>query len=338
MNTELQEILNNSIVALLKQHACVIVPGLGAFLTADKSAHIDAQQQLIFPSGKNTSFNAQLQHNDGLLIHYVAQQQQITFLEAEQFVKNQVQLIKDSLKHGNTIRWNNVGKLKLNEYNNLIFIPLSHNTLSLNSYGLKAVTLPEKKKIVANEAVVTDLVEESKTLKKSVNKRIKSNKAWYATAVIAVAFLAVSQIIYFNAKNESIAFQQLSIASIFDAAVKNKKNETQINSFSIPEKKLISIPQNFIIEPAIQEHITSVSNQEIEKGYYAIIGSFKNFDNAQKTLVQLNSNQSKTQIIPTEEGNYRVGIFISDKISEVRKDIKTYRARYNKQAWIMYNQ
>ena len=58
--------LNQYISELLYRYECVVVPGLGAFLTHKVSAEIDAQAQVFSPPKKRLSFNEQLQQNDGV--------------------------------------------------------------------------------------------------------------------------------------------------------------------------------------------------------------------------------------------------------------------------------
>ena len=75
------------ISSLLYDHECVIVPRLGAFLTNEVGASIDVNRGLLLPPRKEIVFNAQLSHNDGVLINAVAQSEGITFSEASKNIE-----------------------------------------------------------------------------------------------------------------------------------------------------------------------------------------------------------------------------------------------------------
>lgn len=70
---------------LVLRHDCVVVPGLGA-LIAPYSASIDSELECIFPPRRSITFNAELVHNDGLLVSSVARRHRLTYDQAAQIV------------------------------------------------------------------------------------------------------------------------------------------------------------------------------------------------------------------------------------------------------------
>ena len=78
------------LIDLLRQHSRVIIPNFGAFLLKTKP-HSDSDTDL------HISFNDFLKFNDGLLIDYVAQTEQIDKYEAEHQIKEFVSKIQYSL-------------------------------------------------------------------------------------------------------------------------------------------------------------------------------------------------------------------------------------------------
>lgn len=329
-----KEILFKSIATLMLEHNCVIVPGLGGFLSVEKNSSLNTAHHTAYPACKNVSFNAQLQLNDGLLINDVAYKLLVNYNTAETLVKDWVNEVKISLQNNNTIRLEGIGKLQLNDEGNIIFTASVFNELNLNAFGLKPIALPENKIETTNENLVEILVEESVNIQPKKNN--KKHFTTYALAAIAVAFLVVSQILYFNAKENNLPIQQLSIANVFNA-VKHQNKVTVEKPIITTQQNLINILKEEENRPSINEHITQIENKEIEKGYYIITGSFKNYDNANNALTRISKENLKANIIPSEEGNYRVGIYVSEKVSDVRTSIKTFRAKYNKQAWVMLN-
>ena len=64
---------------LLYQHECVTVPNFGAFLTRSMNILIDTDSGLFLPPRKEVSFNSLLSNNDGVLAHYIAQKEKVSF-------------------------------------------------------------------------------------------------------------------------------------------------------------------------------------------------------------------------------------------------------------------
>jgi len=60
---------------LLYDYECVVIPGLGGFLTNDKPASIQPNTHYFHPPFKQVMFNAYLKTNDGLLVNYIAREE-----------------------------------------------------------------------------------------------------------------------------------------------------------------------------------------------------------------------------------------------------------------------
>jgi hypothetical protein len=61
---------------------CVIIPGLGGFITYKVSARINNAFHQIYPPAAKVGFNAALKANDGLLATHFAIQNGITYAQA----------------------------------------------------------------------------------------------------------------------------------------------------------------------------------------------------------------------------------------------------------------
>ena len=60
--------LSRHIESLMLNHDCVIVPGLGGFITQYMHARYIAEEGLFLPPYRSVGFNQQLTFNDGLLV------------------------------------------------------------------------------------------------------------------------------------------------------------------------------------------------------------------------------------------------------------------------------
>ncbi len=128
--------LEKYISALLYNHDCVIVPGLGAFL-AHKNASV-LKDNSVYPPSKKLGFNSALQKSDGLLIQTVAQQKNLSFDDARSEVENQINFWKNHLERNNSLTLNYLGTFIKNASGNIEFNALEQNYL-LDSFGLESV-------------------------------------------------------------------------------------------------------------------------------------------------------------------------------------------------------
>ena len=118
--------LSQYISTLLYRYECIIVPGLGAFLTHKVSAEIDTQAQVFSPPKKRLSFNEQLQSNDGVLANYIATSEKVSYVNALSKIAKQVAEIQQSLKTNETVSLKYVGDLSRSKTGALEFEPSYH--------------------------------------------------------------------------------------------------------------------------------------------------------------------------------------------------------------------
>src|SRR5690606_1687801 len=133
---------------LLYRYECVTVPEFGSFLTQRVSAKIHDSTHAFYPPRKVLSFNEQINQNDGLLERYIANVEKIPFETATQAISKRVNTLKAYLAQGETLLFENIGELSLNEEGNLLFQPDRKST-RLNSSHVKisyAVFCLKKKK------------------------------------------------------------------------------------------------------------------------------------------------------------------------------------------------
>ena len=103
---------------LIIQHECVIVPGLGGFVTYRDKASI-RNNRLYAPSQK-VRFNHLLTYQDGLLAEAYMQDRHINYTTALEAIKADVEQITTSLNLGNTFILGRIGDLSLSTNNTII--------------------------------------------------------------------------------------------------------------------------------------------------------------------------------------------------------------------------
>ena len=85
--------LSRHIEALLLEHDCVIVPGLGGFVTQYVPACRLPDEVLFLPPHRTVGFNAELTLNDGLLVQSYMQAYDTSYPETVRMIEEAVGLI-----------------------------------------------------------------------------------------------------------------------------------------------------------------------------------------------------------------------------------------------------
>jgi nucleoid DNA-binding protein len=128
---------------LLLEHENVIIPGFGAFISNYKPAGINVETNEIVPPSKEIIFNQKIRNNDGLLVGYVAEMQDVSHFDALRKIEKERENIIYLLDKGEQITLENIGVLFRNGQNEIEFEPQIQENLLLDSFGLEPVLLEE---------------------------------------------------------------------------------------------------------------------------------------------------------------------------------------------------
>ncbi len=128
--------LDRHIEILLLDYECVIVPGLGGFMTHHIEARYDEGDQLFLPPLRTLGFNPQLKLNDSLLAQSYVEAYDISYPEAVQRIEAEVNELKQHIQNEGSYELNDIGVLFLNEDGNYQFEPCEAGVLTPELYGL----------------------------------------------------------------------------------------------------------------------------------------------------------------------------------------------------------
>jgi hypothetical protein len=127
---------------LLYQHDCVVVPGFGGFIANPVSASVHPVSHSFSPPRKEILFNSSLTTNDGILAHYIAGRENISYERALHEIYNYVKEIKETLNDQKQIGITKVGTIYLDDQQNYNFRPEKETNYMLSSFGLSGFTSP----------------------------------------------------------------------------------------------------------------------------------------------------------------------------------------------------
>ncbi|MFW6290373.1 MAG: PLDc N-terminal domain-containing protein [Mariniphaga sp.] len=126
---------------LLPEHDTVIIPGLGAFLSTYKPAHLDEKSGKMLPPSREITFESRIKNNDGLLAGTIAQEEGIPLTQAYQELENEREEILYQLDTGEKVVLENLGELYYDQNREVQFSSSGKDNLLLDAYGLESASL-----------------------------------------------------------------------------------------------------------------------------------------------------------------------------------------------------
>lgn len=139
------------IAGLLCENDTVGVPGLGAFTKKTLAASLDQIQDKVLPETSLIEFNANLAMDDGLLIAYIKDRFELSYVEAKRTVSEYVEQVNQALDRKEIVIFPQVGRLYNDFERKLQFIPDNTN-FNLATFGLPAVEISPVKKSTSTAA------------------------------------------------------------------------------------------------------------------------------------------------------------------------------------------
>ncbi len=138
---------------LLFDYECVILPGLGGFISNRKSASVNLITHQFKPPYYQLFFNVHLTENDGLLINYIARRESVSFAEAKERVDQYVDTCKKLLDQGETVRVHDIGTLSAGASGTIYFTQDMNVNYNPDAFGLTGFVSPMIKRQTDEEKV-----------------------------------------------------------------------------------------------------------------------------------------------------------------------------------------
>ena len=203
--------LERHIEILLLSNDCVIVPGLGGFMTHHVEARYDERDNMFLPPLRTLGFNPQLNINDSLLAQSYIEAYDISYPEALQRIDDEVNELRQHLQNEGSYDLNDIGTLTLNDDGNYVFTPCEAGILTPALYGLSSFEMkplehhaakpepivapvpePEKRPVEQPVAQIIDIDSDTDTAdeeKDPDHDVVRIKYSWIRNAVAAAAIL-----------------------------------------------------------------------------------------------------------------------------------------------------
>ena len=148
---------------LMLSNDCVVVPGFGAFIAQFTSSNICAQNSTFTSPKRSISFNASINHNDGLLANSIAKKASIPYAEALKQIEKSTTICRQALSDGSEVPFGRLGFFISNAEGHIEFIPFHHELANDDFFGLQSFSFPtlaERNAQVATEETVSETYSE----------------------------------------------------------------------------------------------------------------------------------------------------------------------------------
>lgn len=279
--------ISKHLSTLIVMHDCVIVPGMGAFLSNYVPSGVDDRTKLFYPPSKEVIFNEKINRNDGMLVSHIADAEGVTYEEALQTVERFCQQSTELLYAGQTVDLEGIGLLKINQYGRIEYISYQQ-VKPVESMGLVEFSFP---KLMERHTVTVKPLYKSTPISSVYSK---NRAAWRVAASIALV---------------------LSL-SLFPLSNQYKQIQTT-NITPIVSNQNVALPEA-LAEEAAEPELEVFSESEPEPvqqvlPYILVAGTFTNQKNANVLVDELKAKGHKSEVILLNDGRYRVSI---DSFSE----------------------
>ncbi|GAA3587980.1 SPOR domain-containing protein [Flavivirga amylovorans] len=304
--------LETYISDLLYRYECVTIPEFGAFLTQRVSATIHETTNAFYPPSKTVSFNEQIQKNDGLLAHYIADVEKIPFEVASKKIEKRVHILKNYLTQGETLTFKNIGEIVFNSEGKIVFEPSNHLNYLTDSFGLSQFVSPKVTREVYKKEV--EKIEKVIPIAITPEKR-KTAPSYLKYAAIALVALTLGGLgganYYVNKVEEHNQLAQEEAAQQLDSKI--QQATFNLNPF-----------------PAINLNVTKQTGN-----YHIIAGAFRFEENCNKKVQQLKAEGFSARKIGVNRYGLHQVVYASyeDRL-EALKALRTIKNTHNIDAWL----
>ena len=141
---EIMENLTQHIEYLLQIHDCVIVPGIGAFISIYKAPAFDKNTSTISAPRREIRFNPALKTDDGMLANSIARKEQISYREGSEIMTRAIEALGQTILMEGEVTIGKLGVIKREEEGNIRFYPFKTSERISLDLGLADVSVKGK--------------------------------------------------------------------------------------------------------------------------------------------------------------------------------------------------
>jgi cell division septation protein DedD len=306
---------------LLKTNDCVIIPDLGGFIANYLPAVSNSQGDQFYPPAKELIFNSKLKKNDGLLVNHISEREGIGYLEARKIVSEFVSECIFRLENGERIEFEQIGSLRYDSGEHLIFEADKTENLRTDTFGLQSFHFPRLINKYAQPAkpVFKDKAPEPQTHRRPVVKYLLITLPVIAALYLVPKFiLNEPSVKQQNAGTASISLTDSPATASHQAVSETAKevapSDKQITSDSkIQEADATKDNMPVVASPGASNVLPAENTPiqapgQISGKFYVVGGCFKIRENAEKLADQLAKQGYHPEVSALGKEFFRVSV------------------------------
>lgn len=301
---------------LMLSNDCVVVPGFGAFIAQYTSSNNCAQNSTFKSPKRSISFNASINHNDGLLANSIAKKALIPYAEALKQIEKSTTICRQALSDGSEVPFGRLGFFISNAEGHIEFIPFHHELANDDFFGLQSFSFPtlaERNAQVATEETVSETYSEPEI---NIGRR-----NWFSHKAVQIAASIVMLV--------CLTFA-LSTPIIVD------KPTHQLATLNVPTP---TMPKHKVVkteEISLQKQVEAASEKKEanSNGRYAIIICSLKKQSQVAQYFQENKDINPANVIK-KNGYYMIYFNRGDNYQELVKEAKQMPKPYT-EFWITH--
>jgi nucleoid DNA-binding protein len=300
---------------------CLIIPGLGGFVSHYRPAAIDKETGTFFPPVKEVVFNVDLVQNDGVLVNFIASGGGISTDQARADVDRFVEGTLMKLKKNEPVFIDGMGQFNQDKNHTIRFQPDPGTNFFLGSYGLSSFHLREVAPVSQAVPVSTrtSVREESpRTIEFEIGE-FRKRRSGHTLRRIAIAMpllIAFALLPYnsritgsFSSSPASMVPEPSLFRLNYPDAMKRDTSQTIVFPVVVNEVAVDTvIPESVKTEPVATEVVESTAIHAVVGKYPVIAGCFKVKENADRLHKQLVEKGYASIITTSRNGFHKVSV------------------------------
>ena len=342
--------INKHISELLHEKECVIVPDMGAFLNPLVKADNRLSQHLLTPPSKKIAFNVFLNHNDGFLANYIAQQEKMAYSTALKKIREFVDEFHREVNAGKKFVVEQVGILYKDGRGNIQFEPGIDTEHVKESFEISEFqNVPVLRKEIIPEKV-KQIEKPNTSLHSETNPQEPAPIGRSKVGLIDKFLLAGSIFIFcmtvYNVFTYKMNFVQVKSNAHKTSANQPDDKRNPLSKSETPFRSMTTSPVIDLVDsskaivkkkPVKANPSMLAGDKEANKtvdNYFIIAGSFRSLENAKRKLNELKLKGFKNaKLISDSRSRVLVCYDHFNTLGEANKNLKTWKEQ-DKDVWI----
>ncbi|MBO8439500.1 MAG: hypothetical protein IAC51_02500 [bacterium] len=312
---------------LLTRHECVIVPGLGGFLSYRESAVIRGLQ--MQPPRRSIRFNALLSYQDGLLAEAVMQSENVGYKAALAIIEREVLAIRGSLGENRAVQFGRIGRFSSDGDNAILFTSDDCSFLPEN-LGSHPVYLKKLSPLARPEDAHRNIV---------IQLPAHGGRAWrYAAAIVFIFMLSLLAPTRVD-KGTLRAFMPCGIPEETRTGIRPaQKTEATRMETAVPDAPATETVETAAVARSVTAKIAPAATSAPQRPasadrYHLIVASLPSRPLAEKYIGEQTSFPQETLRIIECDGKYRIAAASFSTRRDALRHLDSIRGTHS--AWIL---